>query len=183
MANLMKAIPLRQIYLLLFALFAFTLLASYLYLLKKPWQSYTSLKRSRTFMESKVATGGNIDREIQGLQQEVARLQKELHGEGSSIPSQRLIAHNIDRLDRLASRHGVRLEMVKPDAAQTVRMFAEIPLTIRVSGSYFHLYAFLHEVEIELGPMVVKQFDLLPKMANKELVMNLKMVTYVPQEP
>lgn len=181
MANPFKNIPLRQIYFIVFALFFLTILASYLYLFKGPLKTYTSLKQSRVFMETKVATSGNIVDEIKGLQEVVDSLTKTLHGE-NSVPAQKLIARNIDRMDRLSNRHAVRLESVKPDSSQSVQMFEEIPLSIRVSGSYFDLYKWLHEVEKELGPMVVKQFDLLRTMGTKELTMNLKMVSYIPLE-
>jgi len=182
MENPAKNIPQRQIFFIIASLFALSILASYLYLFKKPLSTYINLKQSRIFLESKVATGGNIADEIKELQEVVDRLTKSLHGEDSTVPAQKLIAHNIDRLDRLSNRHAVRLESVKPDTPQAVQMFEEIPLTIRVSGSYFNLYKWLHEVEKELGPMVVKQFDLLPAMGSKELTMDLQMVSYIPLE-
>lgn len=182
MGNQLKDIPTRQIYFMVLAIFFLTMLASYLYLFKKPLATYTSLKQSRAFLESKVASGGNVVDEINGLQEVVDILLKSLHGESPVLPAQKLIARNIDRLDRLSNRHAVRLESVKPDSSQAVEMFEEIPLTIRVSGSYFDLYKWLHEVEKELGPMVVKQFDLLPVMGTKELTMNLQMVSYIPLE-
>jgi len=181
MENPLKDVPPSQLTVLLVAAFAFTLLASYLYLFKGPWQTYTGLKQSRVFMEGKVG-GGNLEGEIRGLQQEVEGLSRQLYGEGAAVPSQKLIATNIDRLDRISARHEVRLESVQPAEPQTVRLFTEVPLAIRVSGAYLNLYAWLHEVERELGPMVVKQFDLLPKVGGKELIMNLKMVSYVPLE-
>lgn len=182
MDNPFKNIPQRQISLLIIAVFIMTILASYLYLFKKPFKAYNSLKESRAFLESKVVTGSNIGSEITTLQKTVDSLTLSLHGEGSAVPAQKLIAHNIDKLDKVSNRHDVRLESVKPDISKTIQMFEEIPLTIRVSGSYFNLYKWLHEVEKELGPMVVKQFDLLPKTGKKELIMNLKMVSYLPLE-
>lgn len=182
MENPFKDVPPRQIYFIFFAVFSLTILASYLYLFKKPLKAYTGLKQSRNFLESKVVTGGNISSEIKALEETVDRLTKDLHGESSAVPAQKLIAHNIDKLDKVSNRHAVRLESVKPDISKQVQMFEEIPLAIKVSGSYFNLYKWLHEVEKELGPMVVKQFDLVPKMGAKELVMNLKMVSYIPLE-
>ena len=182
MENPLKEIPLRQINFIVFAVFALTLLASYLYLFKKPLKTYATLKQSRVFLESKVATGGNLAAEIKALEETVGKLTKSLHGEGSAIPAQKLIAHNIERLDGLSNRHAIRLESVKPDSSRTVEMFEELPLSIRVSGSYFNLYQWLHEVEKELGPMVVKQFDLLPALGDQGLTMNLQMVSYIPVE-
>lgn len=182
MVNPFKDIPLRQIYGIVFIIFFLTILASYLYLFKNPVRQYTSLYQSRVFLESKVSTGTNINDEITSLQEKVDTLKLSLYGENSAIPAPKLVAYNIERLDVLSDRHAVRLESVKPDNSQLVQMFEEIPITIRVSGSYFNLYAWLHNVEKELGPMVVKQFDLLPKMGTTELTMNLRMVSYLPLE-
>lgn len=182
MENPLKEIPSQQLTVMVVAAFVLTLLVSYLTVFKAPWQTYAGLRQSRLLMEGKANVGDNLDGEIRGLQQEVEGLSRQLYGEGAAIPSQRLIATNIDLLDRISARHQVRLESVQPAASQTVRLFTEVPLAIRVSGAYLDLYAWLHEVENELGPMVIKQFDLVPKGGGKELTMNLKMVTYVPLE-
>ena len=159
-----------------------TVLASYLYLFKNQYKAYNALKQDRLFLQSKIVSGGNLTVEIDRLNSEVENLSSNLHGKSSNIPTNKLIAHSIDALDKLSNRHQVQLESVKPGVSKRVEMFDEVPLSIRVTGSYFDLYKWLHEVEIELGPMVVKQFDMTPHRDPKQQVMDLKMVSYVPVE-
>lgn len=182
MDAILKKIPERQLYLLGFSILALTLLASYLYLFKDQFKAYNSLKQDRSFLQSKVVSKGNLAEEIGWLEAEVEELSQALHGKSSNVPANQLIAHNIDKLDKLSNRHAVQLESVKPGQSKLIKMFEEVPLSIRVSGSYFNLYKWLHEVELELGPMVVKQFDMSPQRDSKQLIMNLKMVSYVPVE-
>lgn len=182
MDNPFKNLPPRQLYLLALVIFVFTILASYLYLFKKPLASYANLRQSRLFLAEKIATGKNIADELQEQEAAVARLRQRLHGQETALPAQKLVARNIDRLDQLCNRHGIRLESVRPENPLTVRMFTELPLTIRVSGPYFDLYPWLHEVEKELEPMVIKQFELLPGLTASTLTMNLKLVSYLPVE-
>ncbi len=182
MDEMLKKIPERQVYLVCVAIIVMTLLASYLYLFKNQVKGYSDLKHDRLFLQSKVVSRGNLAEEINKLKDQVEVLSTRLHGRSSNIPTNKLIAHNINQLDKLSNRHAVQLESVKPGISKRVEMFDEIPLSIRVTGSYFNLYKWLHDVEIELGPMVVKQFDMTPYRDPKKQIMNLKMVSYVPVE-
>lgn len=180
MDKLLKNIPERQIYIIVIAIFTLTVLASYLYLFKKPYKAFSSLRTDRNFLQSKVSTIGNLGDEIAQLQVQVELLNKSLHGKSSYIPANKILAHNIEILDRVSKVHEINLESVKPATPNTLELFQEVPLSIRVTGPYVNLYKWLHDVEDELGPMVVKQFEIMPGINAKELLMNLKMVSYLP---
>lgn len=182
MENPFKELPPRQIHLLAITLFVFTILASYLYLFKKPLANYQALRQSRILLAANLANGGHLADELKRQEEIVAKLTKNLRGAGQALPAAKLISHNIDQLDQLSNRHALRLESVKPENPRPGGIFEEIPLTIRVSGSYFNLYQWLHEVEKELHPMVVKQFDLGPGPSANALTMNLRMVSYIALE-
>ena len=61
-------------------------------------------------------------------------------------------------------------------------MFDEVPFDIEVAGGYFDLCRWLQQVETELRPMVVKQFQVASKGAEKRLKMSLRVVSYRPSE-
>ena len=57
-------------------------------------------------------------------------------------------------------------------------MFEELPYTVEVEGSYFSIHRWLYDVEEELRPMVVKQFQLSPGRGGEGVVLDLKLVAY-----
>ncbi len=179
-ADLLKTVEPRVVYLAMASAVVLTLMASYLYLFKKPQLEYSRLKQARVLLEAKVDAGGYLTGQIETLRGNVAQLTRRLQGESPLLPVSEMVAHAVDRLDQISQSHDIRFVGIKPGQPKTIPMFEEIPFAMEVSGSYFSLYQWLHDVEQALGPMVVKRVELRPQSSPRDLQMKLEMVSYRP---
>lgn len=134
--------------------------ASYLYILKKPFQDLRQAKQALVLLESELQTGIPLDSQIQTFQSQVAKLNIQLHGNGKNLPLNQMIAFVIGELDRISSVHNVKLISVEPGNAEKVFLFQELPFQLVVTGNYFKLFDWLNQVEYELGPFAVREFEL-----------------------
>ncbi|WP_291317294.1 type 4a pilus biogenesis protein PilO [Desulfuromonas sp.] len=180
MMALLEKVPQRTVYGVLAAIVVLLLLASWLYLFKKPLAEYARVHKVRTLLEAKVESGAELEGELAALAAEVQGLNVRLLGERPPLTVSELVAHTVARLDQIAARHGIRLVSLKPGKNRRVPMLEELPFHIKVEGEYFGLYECLYEVERELGPMVIKNFSVKPLSGKDSLSMELKMVSYRP---
>ena len=153
-------------------------LSAYLYVFKKPMQDYKLLKTNSRLLEAKVESGPGLSRELERIQSEIDFLAKRLQGQTPHLSNSEMVAHVINGLDVISSKHTVRFMGLRPAAPGSVKYFEELPFSIEVSGSYFSLFDWLQEVEKELGPMVVKKINIEPIRGNREQRMRLNMVSY-----
>jgi Tfp pilus assembly protein PilO len=167
-----------SIYGAMVAIVVLTCLTAYLYGFKKPLQDYKLLKSNSRLLEAKVENGGGISRELDRFQNEIDFLTKRLQGQTPPLSNSKMVAHVINRLDIISSKHAVQLLGVRPASPGTVKYFEELPFSIEVSGNYFSLFDWLQEVEMELGPMVVKKINIAPISGTQEQMMRLSMVSY-----
>ena len=168
----------QSIYGTMVAIVVMTCLAAYLYGFKKPLQDYKLLKANSQILEAKVESGGGISLKLEGIQSEIDSLKERLQGQTPLLSNSQMVAHVINRLDIISSKHAVQLLGVRPATPGTVKYFEELPFSIEISGNYFSLFDWLQEVEMELGPMVVKKINIAPISGTQEQMMRLNMVSY-----
>ena len=116
--------------------------------------------------------------EIAATRETIAELRTELYGGSSRLPPEKMESYIVDRLDRISASHEVELVGVTPGEAQEVLMFDEVPYDVRVEGDYFALFRWLREVERELRPMVVKEFNIRPLADTEAVAMKLRLASY-----
>ncbi len=169
----------RSASLLFISLIGLTLLASYLYLFKQPWQTLAATRLTLEELRSQERDPVSIDAEIEAIESEITDLRQELNGDGPVLPPNQLVAHIIRQLDQSARANAVQLGGVRPGNRARVLMFSELPFHVEVSGSYHNLYRWLNEVESRLGPLVVKQFEISPLPGkDDDRQMQLTIVSY-----
>lgn len=178
--NILKDTQPRLIYTVMITSLLLFVLASYLYLLKKPLAEYSELKQARILLQVKMENKTKLSNDIERLKKEVDQLNRRLHGKKPVKREHEMLAHKINTLDNLSSYHKVQLLSVKPGSPRIVSMFKEISFDVEVAGQYQQLYTWLHEVEMEFGSMVVKQFEVRPKTDSKDLYVKMKMAFYSP---
>ena len=166
------------IYGALAAMLVLVVLFAYLYLLKKPLAEYGQMKERRILLQATVDSGAQLANDISDRRRQVDALTQRFHGQSPLLPVNQMIAHTIDRLDSISSRHAIQLISVTPDKAQPTNIFEEIPFTIEVRGNYQGLVDWLRRVEQDLTPMVVNHFEITPQTGLDLLTMRLKMVSY-----
>jgi len=160
------------------AALVFVVLGSYLYLFKDSWAEYALMKETRTTLQEMVNSGTQLSSAILQSRQQVDALIKELNGKSPQLPVNQLVAHTIDRLDRISAHHDIQLISVIPDTPKSVATFEELPFSIEVTGTYQGLASWLLETEKNLGFLMVKHFEILPITGGELLAMRLEMVSY-----
>jgi Tfp pilus assembly protein PilO len=182
MENILKNTQPQLIYTVMVASISLFTLASYFYLVKKPLNEYQKLQQARILLQAKTESNTELSTDIERLNDEVNQLSKHLHGESPIQPVKEIFADKMDRLDNISSHHKIQLLSVKPDSPKTIAMFKEISFDVEVAGRYLQLYKWLHEVERQFGSMVVKQFEIQPKVNSKKLLIRMKMASYRPSQ-
>ena len=150
------------------AMLTLSLLASYLYVFKKPLALLNSGQITLQTLEEEQKNSSPLETDIAKLQERTALLEQELYGSDPNLPENQLVAHVIKQLDQIADKYDVKLNGVTPGNMRSILMFNEIPFHIDINGNYHDLYDWLQEVESRLGPMVVKEFDIQNNVADKQ---------------
>lgn len=172
----------RIIVLLLASILILTLLASYLYLFKKPVQLLKKNEQTLRMLKTEIDRNMPIGQMIEDLEQQEADINRLVNASGQQLPQNQMIAYVIGQLDVIAARNNVQLVSVSPGKASEIFMFEELPFSIEVTGSYFDLYNWLKKVEEKLGPMVVKSFNIVENSNDGLRRMHTVIVAYLSQD-
>ena len=180
MLDLTQYVQPRVLFFAMLVAIPLTLLGAYLYFFKAPMTEFFQLRQVRTqsLMDMEVEHREVDKSQISRLETQISHLKDRLYGKGARLSPSQMVPYVIGELDRLSQPHHVRLISVKPGAVTKVLMFEEVSFDIEVSGKYFDLFDWLKRVEIELRPMVVKQFKLKPVGNDEYLSMHLRVVSY-----
>lgn len=168
----------RMLIILLVSIILMALISSYLYVIKKPFQSLRQFQQTLALLKNEVQTGIPMQNQIEIQQQVVKQLNHKLHGTGPKLPVNKMVAYVIGELDKIARYHQVNLSSVKPQNPEILFTFKELPFQVEIIGDYFSLFAWLKDVENNLGPIVIKKFDISPAGQDKERRMVLTIVAY-----
>ena len=180
--KLLDRIDTRALIAVLASIVGTTFLVSYLYFFKTPVGEFNQL--GKLIEKTKI----NRDRQrqtdvydiLQTTTDEVAALRDQLYGKGEHIPANEMVPFIIGRLDRLSGGQNVQLRSVTPRPIQKVLMFEEIAFDLIVVGKFLDVVTWLRNVEDELNPMIVKQFDMLSTNTGGKLQTKLRIVSYRP---
>ena len=178
MNDLLNKMSSQSIYGTMVAIVVIICLAGYLYGFKKPLQEFKLLRSNTKLLEAKVEGSSGIPLKLEEIQAEIDSLTKHLQGQTPFMSNSKMVAHVINGLDMISSKHAVQFLGLRPAVPGSVEYFEELPFAIEVSGNYFSLFDWLQEVERELGPMVVKKIDMEQIGGTKEKKMRLNMVSY-----
>ena len=148
------------------------------------WPQFTEYRMSRHTLETlegAVLNADVLDREIDGIEQEIAVLDENLHGGMMDLPERQMEAYVIGRLQEISWRHSVTLLGVRPGTVTTLTSLEEIPFNVEVSGDYFDLYAWLQDLGADLTFLAIRHFNISPVntvSATPELKASLTLVSY-----
>lgn len=164
--------------LLLVSLIGLTIIAGYLYLLKRPIQDFRQARQMLGLLETELQTGIPVEGQINELQQQITQLNQQLHGNSQNLPLNQMIASVIGQMDKMATSHNVKLVSVEPGNIEKIFIFQELPFHVVVTGSYFSLFDWLNQVEQNLGPIVIKEFELTGEADSASRRFTLTLVSY-----
>ena len=164
---------------LMVSLILLTVTAAYLYLFKKPLKDYRQSQQTLTMLQRETQPDGiSLASRLAALQSSNAELDRKIHGAAPQLPLNQMIARVIGELDRIADRHAVELDSVKPGKVAMRSMFQEVPFQVEITGPYLNLYDWLDDVERKIGPIVVRQFTLEPIAGTMARHLQLTLVSY-----
>lgn len=180
--SLLRNIQPRILLLLISAIVVLTICAAYIYLFKKPFETYHLQQQSKMNM---LMTDKDVElllEKVQLIENENNVFKAKIYGSAVSLPQNQMRAYVVEQLDAMAENHNVQLISVIPNKSNQVFMFEELPFNIEVRGKYTNLYNWLKEVELKLGTMVVNQFEISTIDDDDIRQMKLIMVSYQLQD-
>jgi Tfp pilus assembly protein PilO len=174
-SSLQKQIRPQALAALLVSLLVLTVLASYFYILKQPFHDFSQAQQNLEMLETEMQNGIPLDNQIKLIKEDITSLHQQLNGSGQKLPLNQTIAFVIGQMDKIAANHNVKLTSVEPGEVEKIFLFQEIPFHVEVIGNYFNLFDWLNQVESDLGPIVVKEFELMPEpnLATRRFILTL----------
>ncbi len=176
--TLQEQVQLRTLVFLLISLVLMALSASYLYVIKSPFKQFWQQRQALTLLQDEARTGIPLKSKIEMQLQLVEQLGHKLHGTGPKLAANKMVAYVIGELDKTAERHQVTVIRVKPQNPEMLFTFKELSFQVEVRGDYFSLFAWLKDIEKNLGAIVIKQFDLAAADQDKQRKMFLTIAAY-----
>ncbi len=160
-----------------------TLVFTYLVLPKI--KIYLAVAKTESILNNVVDNGGQLNDQIQGLSRDIDLLQRQLHGDMSSLPVNEIEAYVVGKLQQISWQNDIQLVGIPPSAGATIETFHEILFRVTLAGDHLNTYRWLREVSSELGFVLVKNFAMQPmedRAQNPQLSVELTMATYRPMQ-
>ena len=151
------------------------------YILLPQIKLYRQGLESRGVLEAAARQGQEVSLQLANLSTQVEDLNKQLHGDMANLPDQQLEAFVIGRLQGISWRNNVELLSIEPDTGESVQMFNESLFNVALSGDYRDLYAWLGNINEELGFVVIKEYEMQPVedvAEDPRLAVNLTIASY-----
>ena len=175
---LQKQVKPQMLAILLASLILLSITAGYLYVLKQPVQDFRQARQTLELLETEMQTGVPVESQVELFKQQVAQLHQQLHGSAQKLPLNQMIAFVMGQMDSIAASHDVKLISVEPGNIEKIFIFQELPFHVVVTGNYFSLFDWLDQVERDLGPIVIKEFELTSEPNSAIRRFTLTLVSY-----
>jgi hypothetical protein len=148
----------RQIRIIGGAVLLLLLAAGVSYGLLPKWRAYQTARSSLTVLESTVAGATDLESQLAALRDQVAGVERTLNGDASNRPLKQVESFVIERLQVISWRNEMQLVGVEPRIGGEFQQFRELLFDVELNGDYFDFFAWLKEIDEELGFIVVKRF-------------------------
>ncbi len=179
--SLLDKLDARQLRLLVSCGFALLIAALFSYVLLPQIKLHKQGLESRSVLEAAARQGQEVSLQLENLRGDVEALNKRLHGDMANLPEQQLEAFVIGRLQGISWRNNVELLSIEPAKGESVQMFNESLFKVTISGDYRDLYAWLGNINEELGFVVIKEYEMRPVedvAENAQLSVGLTIASY-----
>lgn len=144
--GLFANIPKRQLYLLL-GLVGAGLLLGWWYLLFKPaWDERGRLQTQLAGLEQQLFQKRRIAANLPQLEAEIKQLQERLKASVARLPEEKEIPTLLTQVNSLGEESGLAFTLFRPQAAVKKDFYSEVPIQVRVEGSFHALGAFFDRI-------------------------------------
>ena len=125
-------------------------------------RDYRAASDSQQTLAAAMANEDELIARLDTLRDEVATLEKRLHGDTANLPPKQVGAYIIGRLQAISWRNRVQLVGVQPMEGNEIDAFQELLFDVRINGDYFDLHNWLRDLSDELGFVVIKHYRMSP---------------------
>jgi type IV pilus assembly protein PilO len=144
--GLFANMPKRQLYLLL-GLVAVGFLLMWWYLLFQPaWNERGRLQTQLAGLEQQLFQKKRIAANLPQLEAEIKQLQERLKASVARLPEEKEIPTLLTQVNSLGEESGLAFTLFRPQAAVKKDFYAEVPIQVRVEGSFHALGAFFDRI-------------------------------------
>ncbi len=176
--TLQKQVKPKMLATLLVSLILLTLLSGYLYVLKRPLKDFNQARNTLEMLETELQTDTPLASQIGNFQRQITELSQQLHGNSQGLPPNQMIVSVISQMDTIAAAHHIKLISVEPGDVEKIYIFKELPFHVVVVGKYVNLFDWLDQIGRDLGPIVIKNFELIPEPDSAMRRFTLTLVSY-----
>jgi Tfp pilus assembly protein PilO len=144
-------------------------------------QSYNKYHIEFTNLKSEASQPTSLSMQIEELESKLIALQKELHGDMIGLPDNQMESFVIGQLQGISWRNRIELLGVRPSKGGLVQTLEEVQFDVEIAGDYFDLYAWIQELDDQLGFIVIKSFSIRPHDTSHNgprLIAKLTIVSY-----
>ena len=144
--GLFANMPKRQLYVLL-GLVAVGFLLMWWYLLFQPaWVERDKLQSQLAGLEQQLFQKKRIAANLPQLEAEIKQLQERLKASVARLPEEKEIPTLLTQVNSLGEESGLAFTLFRPQAAVKKDFYAEVPIQVRVEGSFHALGAFFDRI-------------------------------------
>lgn len=140
--RLFANVPPRQLYILVGIIAVGIVAGWWFYLLKPAWDELDRLQGELTRVEQDLLQKRRISTELPKLEAALADLRRELDAALAKLPEEKEIPRLLTQISRLGQESGLAFTLFKPGNPAKRDFYAEIPIQIKVDGTYHALGRF-----------------------------------------
>ena len=144
--GLFANMPKRQLYLLLGLVAAGFLLVWWYLLFKPAWDERDQLQTKLAGLEQQLFQKKRIAANLPQLEAEIKQLQERLKASVARLPEEKEIPTLLTQVNSLGEESGLAFTLFRPQAAVKKDFYAEVPIQVRVEGSFHALGAFFDRI-------------------------------------
>ena len=144
--GLFANIPKRQLYMLLGAVAVLLLYGWWSLLFKPAWEERDRLRTQLAGLEQQLFQKKRIAANLPQLEAEIKQLQTRLKASVARLPEEKEIPTLLTQVNSLGEESGLVFTLFRPQAAVKKDFYAEVPIQVRVEGSFHALGAFFDRI-------------------------------------
>lgn len=144
--GLFANIPKRQQYILLGLLAAGLLYGWWALLFQPAWDERDRLQIQLAGLEQQLFQKRRIAANLPQLEAEIKQLQERLKASVARLPEEKEIPTLLTQVNSLGEESGLAFTLFRPQAAVKKDFYAEVPIQVRVEGSFHALGAFFDRI-------------------------------------
>ncbi len=181
MAGFLEQVEPRTLRPMLIAVVLLFVTVQVMYLLWPQIKRFNVTHRNYELLERVISSSEDLQQKLASTEADVQSLEHRLHGDMAGLPVRQMESYIIGRLQKVSWATNVELVSVKPGAGKKVQIFQESLFDVELNARYPDFFAWLQNIDRELGFIVIKKYTIEPKnsmLFDPVLKITLTLVSY-----